>query len=560
MKENQLVSIGLKPEERVLPMKKLAELAEQRPNQVYLRQPRNREIREYTWSETYDMVLRLAAGFKQLGLQSGDKVVIYSENCADWFLTDFAIMAAGLISVPIYATAEKKTISYILEHSQAKAIVVGKLQDKSGVEQAVTDDLITISMSFDTMDCQYSLEELIKNNDPVDSVPEPDQEEVFSISYTSGSTGVPKGVVLTYKNIMFGATRMVNAPDRPERESTISYLPLAHITERALVEYGSLYGGAQVSFIESIGTFIEDLKGAKVTSFLSVPRLWMRFRAGVLEKTSQKTLNTLLRIPILSGLVKKKIKQQLGFEYATSFGSGSAPIAPSVLEWYRSVGINISEGWGMTEVTGAGISHYPFRKDKIGTIGVPVDGVEFKVSDNEELLIRGDCVFKEYYKNEEATRGAFTDDGWMRTGDCAKVDKDGFVTITGRVKELFKSGKGKYVAPVPIEGLLGVNRLVEQICVMGAGLPQPVAIMVLSKETSQGLEKQEIIASLGSTLESVNTQLEKHERLNGIMIVGDEWTVENGFLTHTLKIKRDLLEKKYSDSLDRDWSESVVWR
>lgn len=554
------MSLSLKTDKIILPLEQFAKNAQEKPNQVYLRQPKNRQVTEYTWVQAYDKTLRLAAAFKAMGLKPGDKVSILSSNCAEWFITDFAILAAGLVSVPIYFTAGKKTISYILEHSEAKAIVVGKLADYSNAEQAIPEDMITISMPYDTMPCKYEFEKLIEENQPLNEVHPASEDDVFTISYTSGSTGNPKGVVLTYKNIMFGATRMLDAPGRPAIESVVSYLPLAHITERALVEYASLYGVAQISFIESLETFVEDLKDAKVTTFISVPRLWMKFQAGVLAKLPQKKLDFLFKIPILNNIVKRKIRDQLGLGHSLTFGSGSAPIAPSVLEWYESIGIEISEGWGMTEVTGAATTQMPFRADKIGTIGPALDDVQLKVSDEGELLVKGDGVFKEYYKNEEVTKETFTEDGWMRTGDQAIIDDEGYLKITGRVKEIFKSGKGKYVAPVPIESLMGQNQLIEQICVMGSGLPAPVSVVVISKETSEGLDKQQITDSLKATLESVNQDLEAHEKMSGIYVASDEWTVENGLLTPTLKIKRTQLEEKYNDEINRDWSEVVVWQ
>jgi long-chain acyl-CoA synthetase len=314
-----------------------------------------------------------------------------------------------------------------------------------------------------------------------------------------------------------------------------------------------------VTFNESLETFVDDLKSARVTSFLSVPRLWMKFQAGVLANLPQKKLDRLLKIPFVSGMVKKKIRAQLGLADVTSCGSGSAPVAPSVLEWYQKLDIPISEGWGMTEVTGLGSTQFPFRADKIGTIGKAVEGLEIKTSGEGEILVKGEGVFMGYYKDDKTTAETFTEDGWMRTGDRAEMDEEGYLRITGRVKELFKSGKGKYVAPAPIEGSLGENQLIEQICVMGSGLPKPIAVMVLSPEISQGMSQQEIAESLEQTLDSVNAKLEKHEVLGGIRIANETWSVENGLLTPTLKIKRDQLEQKYQSLISRETSDKIVW-
>jgi long-chain acyl-CoA synthetase len=543
----------------VLPLDAFAKFAKEQPNNIYLRQPIDGHYNETTWAEAYQKMLRLAAGYRSLGLEVGDKVAILSENCAEWFISDFALTAAGLISVPIYFTAGEKTISYVLEHSEAKAIVVGKLGDASAAKAAIPDDFLSIGMPYDSVPCKVQLTQLIDDNEPLVDLHKPQVDDMFSITYTSGSTGNPKGVVLTFRNIVFGANSMDDTVDKPDKESVISYLPLAHITERALIQYASLYNGGMVTFNESLATFVRDLKSANVTAFLSVPRLWMKFQAGVLAKMPQKKLDRLLKIPVLRGLVKKKIKEQLGLSNTRICGSGSAPIAPSILEWYQKLGIEIAEGWGMTELTGMATSQFPFRADKLGTIGKTVDGLQIKISDEGEILIRGDAVFKEYYKDPATTAETFTEDGWMLTGDRASIDTDGYFRITGRVKELFKSGKGKYVAPVPIESLMVQNQLIDQICVMGSGLAKPMAVLVLAPETSAGLSREAISASLAETLDLVNQQLEKHECLGGLCIAKETWAVENGMLTPTLKIKRDVLEGKYQGLITHESGEKVIW-
>lgn len=549
----------IKVEDRKLPMQQFAAQAAAHPTKTFWRQPREGVYHKTSWQQAYQQTLQLAAGLLSLDLKAGDKVAIYSENCAEWFLTDYAITAAGLISVPIYFTAGEKTISYVLEHSGAKAIVVGKLAKFEHLDSAIPGSIITIGMPYKSWPCQHQLLELIATNEPLSEPVQPTLDDIFSITYTSGSTGNPKGVVLTFRNIVYGATAMNSLREPHVNERVISYLPLAHITERALVEYACLYAGATVSFVESLATFPADLRSARVTSFLSVPRLWMKFQAGILAKMPQKKLNVLLNIPIVAGIVKRKIRAQLGLSNAEICGCGSAPMAPSVLAWYARLGIEICEGWGMTEVTGLATTHFPFRADKIGTIGKAVDGLEVKISAAGEILVRGDGVFKEYYKDPVTTKETFTEDGWMRTGDRASMDDDGYLRITGRVKELFKTGKGKYVAPVPIESLMGQNQLIEQICVMGSGLPAPIAVVVVSQETSAGASKEEIAASLEQTLRDVNSQIEKHENLSGICVANEEWTVDNGLLTPTLKIKRDQLEAKYKTLIEQSSDALVRW-
>ena len=538
-----------------LPYDQLKKWASEMPDTVYLRQPVNRVYQEKTWSQVHDEVLRLAAAFHALGLQKGDVVSILGKNTAEWFITDFAITAAGLISAPIYATAGEDTIRYVIEHSEARAIVVGKLDDLGPARSAIPEGIITIAQPYQTIDCDHQMLDLIARHEPLAQVDTPGMDDVFSLVYTSGSTGKPKGVVLTFRNIGYAATTGMENLAIDSRDRLISYLPLAHITERALIEHVSVQHGCPVSFVESTNTFAEDLRNTMPTVFVSVPRLWTKFQSGVLAKMPQKKLSLLLKIPLVAGIVKRKIQTQLGLRDARLYGSGTAPISPSLLEWYASIGINISEGYGMSETTGMVVSQFPYQHDKAGTVGTPSDGTELKIADNGELLIRGDGVVREYYKQPEKTAETFVD-GWIHTGDCGEIDADGYLTITGRVKDIFKTGKGKYVAPVPIESLLLENTDIEQVCVMGYGLPQPVAVVVLSADIVEDLNT--VVAGLGKTLRKTNARLESHERISHIIVAKDEWTIDNEPLTPTLKIKRSQLEEKYQSAIAAPHTEPVI--
>ena len=543
-----------------LPHEMLAKYAKEMPNQVYLRQPIYREYKEFTWKEVYDSALKLAASFHKIGLSSGDKISILSKNVAEWFIADFAITLAGMISVPIYPSAGAKTITYVLEHSEAKAIIIGQLDDYWPAEVALDNEAhITISMPYGAKNCDYQMNALIASNEALQDIAQPSLDDTFSLTYTSGSTGNPKGVVISFRNIAYGATAMQQQSNLTKDDRLLSYLPLAHIAERAIIEHASLYSGSTVTFVESLATFAEDIQYTRPTFFFSVPRLWMKFQSGILSKIPQKKLATLLRIPFVNTLVRNKIKKQLGLDKTRIFGSGTAPISTATLNWFSAVGINISEGFGMTETSGVSIIHNPFNPEKIGTIGKGVPGTNVQISKEGEILIKSDGVIKEYYKDPEKTAETFIN-GWLHTGDKGEFDSEGYLKITGRVKDIFKSGKGKYVVPVPIESLLFENTIIEQVCVMGSGLPQPVAAIVLAEEVSGGLSMEQIQDSLDDTLIVVNERLEGHEKLDRIIVTKEQWSIENGLLTPTMKIKRTELEDKYKDVISVETKEKIVWQ
>ena len=308
---------------------------------------------------------------------------------------------------------------------------------------------------------------------------------------------------------------------------------------------GSLYTGGKVSFAESLDTFAANLSEASPSVFLGVPRIWTKFQQGILGKLPQKKLNVLLSIPIISTLIKKKIQKGLGLSKAKNIFTGAAPTPASIIKWFEKLGIKIQEAYAMTENTC--YSHVSFKsKIKIGSVGQALPLCDVKLSDQKEILIKHDALMDGYYKDEEETNKTIID-GWLHTGDEGEIDENGFLTITGRVKDIFKTSKGKYVAPSPIEMKLSANKNLEQICVVGDGLPQPIVLVVLS-ERGKAKTKEDLIASLAKTMEVVNPKLDKHEKLHNIVVVAEDWTIENKLLTPTMKIKRNAIEKIYKSN------------
>jgi long-chain acyl-CoA synthetase len=514
------------------------------PDQVYLCQPIDRQWRQWTWRQAHDEAMRLAAALQRLGLEPGDRVALMSKNCAHWVIADIAMILAGVVSVPIYPTANARTVGQVLEHSRAKACIVGKLEEPDTQLAGIPSDVATIAMPYPGAEAQYAWTDLVARPADDFEMHEAAEDDLATLLYTSGSTGEPKGAMHSYAAFAFVGDSLAQAIGVRKGDRVLSYLPLSHCTERAYVEAGSFYGGSTLYFVESLDTFTEDLAYARPTLFGSVPRLWKKFQLGVLEKVPQKKLNKLLSVPVLAWLVRRRIQRELGLDKADWFASGSAPMAPVLLEWWHRLGITICEGWGMTETFAYGTQVGRGRTPRFGTISKALPKVELKTTDEDELLIRCPCLMQGYYRNDELTTDSFVD-GFFRTGDRAFIDDQGWVTITGRVKEVFKTDKGKYVAPVPLESELAKNELIETVCVVGERLEQPVALVQLAEHID--LDMRQLRSRLVETLERINAALEPHARLARIIVIRERWTVDNELLTPTLKVKRDAVEKRYRD-------------
>ena len=425
------------------------------PDRQFLTQPLDGEIRKWTFRQAHDDAARFASALLQLGLSPGDRVAILSKNCAEWIIADVAISMAGLVSVPIYPTAGTETLSYVLEHSGARAVVIGRLDKEEPAQQALPADIQAIATRYTSIGCQHDWQAMIDANEPITDKHEPVANDMMTILYTSGSTGRPKGVVISYRAYEYASGTNVDVLKFSQDDRVLSYLPLAHITERTVIAGPAIFAGCQMFFADKLDTFIDDMRRAEPTLFISVPRLWVQFQIGVHKKTPPEKLDRLLKLPIVGNMVARKVRKGLGLDSARLIGSGSAPISPLTLRWYEKIGVHISEGWGMSETSGLSCTNTPFRSECIGTIGQPLPGTEMKLSDEGEILIRTPGLFTEYYKQPELTDEVKTKDGFFHTGDKGEWDEsiEAF-RITGRVKEQFKSAKGKYVSPVPIEGKL----------------------------------------------------------------------------------------------------------
>ncbi|TOQ90465.1 AMP-dependent synthetase [Vibrio parahaemolyticus] len=543
------------------PNEMILKWAAERPNEVYLKQIINRQFVEFTYAEVADQALKLVSALRGLGIQPGDKVALVSKNCAEWFICDLAMMLGDYVSVPIFPTAGADTIEYCVTHSESKALIGGKLDDPAATQQVIDaiPELISIALPYDSApQCQYQFNALIVDAVPSEERPQHYDDKLMSLVYTSGTSGLPKGAMLTYGAFSWSVQQLINHIGIQANDRLFSYLPLAHITERVYIFGSSIMGGVPTAFPESLDTFIEDVKMHRPTLFISVPRLWTLFQQRIQDKLPQKKLNFLLKIPFVNSLIKKKLAEGLGLDQARVLGCGSAPVSPALLDWYHSVGLNITEAWGMTESFAYSTINYPFRADKIGTVGNAGPGIELKIADDSEIMVRGKGLFSGYYKNDIATQESFDSDGWLHTGDIGAIDKDGYLTIQGRKKDTFKTAKGKFVSPVPIEKKLFEYSRVEMMCLIGLGLPSPILLVV--PHDFPHFDKERYARTTRKVIARMNQELASHEQIKGVLMIKEPWSIENGVLTPTLKIKRHVLEQKYHE-LGHNWpkDELVLW-
>ena len=512
---------------------------ESKPNDIFAKQPLNGKILVYTFKEVGEEARKLASAINDFGFLERSHIAIMSKNCVHWLISDLAIMMAGHVSIPIYPTLNSDTIGQILVHSESKAVIIGKLDNFKSQKKGIPKiPMICIGLYGEEEGELY--EDLLLANKPLTQVYIPKQEDLHTIIYTSGTTGTPKGVIHTVGNFMESVRVINDALKIQERPRFFSYLPLAHVAERVGIGTYGFYLGAEFTFTESLDTFASDLEECQPHLFFAVPRIWAKFQEKILEKIPQKKLNILLSIPIINRIVKNKLKQKLGLKHAKISVSAAAPISAELVHWFKKIDIEILQVYAMTEDCVISHANLP-GANKIGTVGKKFQGVDIKFSQEGEILIKNDCLMKGYYKSPEITASVF-EDGYFKTGDIGEYDHDGYLTITGRAKDQFKTDKGKYISPAPIELDLSKNDCIEQVCIVGTGIPQPIALIVLS-EVGRKLSKDNLISSLLKSVKEVNKTLEKHEHIEKVVIMKEDWTMDNGLLTPTLKIKRNSVEK-----------------
>ena len=540
-------------------------------DQIYLTQPLgNGQVIDYTWGQMMDQARRMATHLVSRGFEPGSRIAILSKNTAHFMMTELAIWMSGGTTVAIFPTESADTVKYVLEHSGASLLFVGKLDTWAQQMPGIPAGLPCIALplapttTFDTWDA------IVKTSPPIAGKPQRKPDDLAMLMYTSGSTGTPKGVMHSFEHATRASEGIVAYQDKQMGTAfayrALSYLPLAHIFERAWIECaGFVRGQGHVFFAESLATFLQDLQRARPTVFISVPRLWLKFQQGVFSKMPAKKLDFLLSIPLLGKIVARKVLTQLGLNDVLLAGSGSAPIPPALIAWYRRLGLNLMEGYAMTE--DFAYSHTTTSTlNAAGHVGVPFPGVQRRINADGEILIKSPGTLVGYYKRPDLDTETFTADGFFMTGDLGEEGPNGQLKLTGRKKELFKTAKGKYVAPAPIENLINESPMVELSLVSGVGQQAAYAMVVpaesLRPRLTDPAARAEFTEEMAAVLNRVNSKVADYEQLKMIVVARDPWSMDNGFLTPTMKIKRSRIEAAVDPEVEK-WflaKGPVIWQ
>lgn len=536
---------------------KIYELKETAPNEVYLRQPNGELWEEYTYEQVVTKALQLVTAMKAKGLKKGDKVGIYSKNCYQWIITEIAIMLGGFTMVPYYANLVGNSLKQVIELSDIKLLFVGKLDNWELAKASISKDLSIVKFSHYKgnafVDTGIELNEFISGFEPDKENFRPKGTDIWAIFFTSGTTGVPKGVLMPFAspaNFSVGQIDKYNTfnMSNPGKNTFLSYLPLNHIAEQVLFVSG-IYNEGQMSFVESLESFSKNLNDVQPSIFLAVPRIWTKFRQGVLAKIPQKKLDILLKIPIVSGLIKKKIRKSLGLSNPKLVASGASALSSEIINWFQKLGIFIQEAYGLTETMGV-VSLDPLKDIRLGKTGRRLEEGQLKIdAETDEILVKNDWMFAGYYNEPELTKECYTEDGFYKTGDTGELDKDDYLIVKGRVKDTFKTNKGKFIVPIPIENLFASNAFIEMLCLVGLRLPQPILLVKLS-ELCTDLKKDTIESSLLKSLQEANEKLQRYQVIHKIICINEVWSIDNGILTPTLKIKRNVIHETYNKNYD----------
>ena len=520
--------------------------AASQPEQVWMRDLAESGAAEYTWGAAVAEIDRVAA-WLEAEFGHGERMALLSRNRAHWIMADMGIIHSGNVTVPLFTTHAQATAEYILSFTDTKVLFLGETENWHSVKEVLPEGCVLITLPGVDCDLPHT-----KWGDLVAAAPteapsyKPGPDDVVSLVFTSGTTGLPKGVIQTHATNLIPMRRCQYLFTQREQPRWFSYLPLPHIAERQIVEFSSINTGGEIWFNESLETLARDLPQCRPNIFFGPPRVWEQLRQSITAKFGgAEALATALASDRAG--VQTLVRGALGMDEVEYCLTAAAPTPPSLIEWWDEVGVKLCEGFGQTEAMGLIITDPEDRR--IGSIGRPAGEVEVKIGDNDELLIKAEGCTPGYYNRPEKTAELWQD-GWLHTGDKVRIDDDGFIFITGRVKDYFKTIQGKFVAPPPIEGLFADNPHSEQQCLLGRGYSKTVMVTVLN-EPARALPKEAVEAAALATVDSINGEIEKHARIGAVIFSREPWTIENEILTPTMKIRREQIENKFGESAER---------
>jgi long-chain acyl-CoA synthetase len=559
---------------------------------------REKQYRPITYTELGRRVYAFARALHELGVRKGDRVSILAENCPEWAITDWATLCLGAITVPIYPTLTAPQVGEILRDSEPKVLVVSDKKQRRKACEAVEGTGLNpqmICIEPDSGSETPSFEQMLNQPGALTEselralVDASQPDDIITFIYTSGTTGEPKGAMLTHRNLISNIEAVLELIDWRPDDVFLSFLPLSHVFERMGGHFLPIYAGLTIAYAESLFTLANDMLEVKPTLMLGVPRFYASVMDRILASVRQMPplrqklfyrmlevgkvyaqcwregrsapLGVRLQHAILDKLVAAKIRERVGGRLRY-FVSGGAALPKEVAEFFHAFGILIIEGYGLTE-TSPVLTVNPPRAPRFGSVGKPIRGVEIKIAEDGEILARGLNIMLGYYKKPEATAAAIDPDGWFHTGDVGYMDKDGYLYITDRKKDILVLANGKNVAPQPIENMLKQSELVQEAVVYGDGMSAPVALIVPNIDALRAFAKQAGIEADGDALlnhdaiqkrfrqelERVNRELADFQRLKGFRLISKPFSIETGELTPTLKVKRRVVAEKYAHLL-----------
>jgi long-chain acyl-CoA synthetase len=554
-----------------------------------------------TWHTYVEQIRTAARALIALGLPAGGKVAILGFNRPEWVILDHAAMMAGGVPAGIYTTCSAEEVEYIIDHSEAHVVLVEN-DDQLAKVKARRDKLPRLRWLVLMRGVTATGTDVLTWEDflaRADGTPESEldrridaieQGDLATLIYTSGTTGPPKGVMLSHENLAWTSQTLLDMGGRRTDDVLVSYLPLSHIAEQMCSIHGPATSGSTIYFAEAIDKVPDAIKDARPTVFFGVPRIWEKFHAVLSAKLAEVTgpkkhvaqwarsvcskVNALrdrgqplplalqLQYRLADRLVISKIKQALGFDRVAELFSGAAPIAPDVLAFFASLDLPIREIYGQSEDSGPTSCNLD-GKSKLGTVGPAIPGVQVKIAEDGEILVKGPNVFLGYYKDPEATAEALRD-GWLSSGDLGAFDAEGFLTITGRKKEIIITAGGKNIAPKNIEAAIKQSPLVAEAVVIGDRRKYLTALVTLDEAAARQLEPDrplhesaQIRAQVQAAIDAANQALARVEQVKNFTILPAPFSIDNGELTPTLKLKRNVVAKRYAGEIDQMYADEA---